>query len=179
MIRTPSATPCTAAYRRGQAAAHPHCYTQHAQSHTARSGGVSLYLPETAALVYTTIAPMMPGLDNHLVEMHRDLRCARSRNRSWCALPMRRLCWPRAGVCRAGEGRRGRANTGVMAVWPHVCLNTMECQQLVFVGLVVSTFGASAVAAGRRHQQCQLLPQRRHSWPRTPNADSACACLCP
>ena len=103
---------------------------------------------------------MMPGLDNHLVEMHRDLRCTRSRNRSWCALPMRCLCWPRAGVCRAGEGRRGRANLGVMAVWPHVCLSTMECQQLVLVGLVVSTFGASAVAAGRHHQQCQLLPEK-------------------
>ena len=98
VIRTPPVTPCTAAYRPGQAAAHPHCYIRRAQSHAARSGGVSLYLPETATLVYTTIAPMMPGLDNHLVETHRDLRCTRSRNCRWCALPMRCLCWPRAGV---------------------------------------------------------------------------------
>ena len=92
VIRTPLVTPCATAFPPGQAAAHPRGYTRDAPSHAARSGSVSLYLPETATLVYTTIAPMMPGLDNHLVERHRDLRCTHSRNCSWCALPMRCLC---------------------------------------------------------------------------------------
>ena len=132
-----------------------------------------MYLPETATLVYTTIAPMMPGLVNHLVEMHRDLRCAHRHSCSLCALPMRCLCWPYAGACR------GEAIAGVLAMWPHVCLETMGCQQLGFAGLAVSAFGAAAAAAGRHHQQCQLLPHRCHRWLHTPNADSAGACLWP
>ena len=90
--------------------------------------------------------PMMPGLDNHLVELLQELRCHHSRNCSWRALPIRGVCWPRAGV------RRGGAL--VLAVRPHACLNNLGCQQLVFVGLAVSAFGASAAAAGRRHPQC-------------------------
>ena len=47
--------------------------------------------------------PMMPGLDNHLVGLHRELSCYHSRNCSWRALPIRGVCWPRAGVRRGGE----------------------------------------------------------------------------
>ena len=36
---------------------------------------LSLYSPETATLVYTTIAPMTIGLGNHLVDLLRQLRC--------------------------------------------------------------------------------------------------------
>ena len=91
--------------------------------------------------------PMMPGLDNHLVGLHRELSCYHSRNCSWRALPIRGVCWPRAGVRRGGGAL-------VLAVRPHACLNNLGCQQLVFVGLAVSAFGASAAAAGRRHPQC-------------------------
>ena len=47
--------------------------------------------------------PMMPGLDNHLVGLHRALSCYHSRNCSWRALPIRGVCWPRAGVRRGGS----------------------------------------------------------------------------
>ena len=118
------------------------------------------------------VHPMMPGLDNHLVELHRELSCHHSRNCSWHALPIRGICWPRAGV------RGGGGLALVMAVRPHVCLSSIGCQQLVFVGLAVSAFGTSAVAAGRRHHQCWLPRKGCHCWFHIPSAYSASACAC-